>query len=72
MNDGDIAKPPNEHIVGAQCRDADRPRGLGEKPAAIDQCPIGIGAAKLRGENFLESSHVAGLYGGNVVAVEIV
>jgi len=70
MDDREIAHHANLHVMGPEIGDRHRHRGLREKRRAIDQRLVGIGAIKIRRQDFVEPLDVGVLYRSDIVAVE--
>ncbi len=70
VDDRRIAEYADLDVMRGQVRDRDRPRGLREKAAAVDQRSVRVRAAEIRCEDLAEAADIAVLDRADVVAVE--
>src|SRR3954468_16133762 len=70
MDDGEVAHDANLDLAGFEISDGNRYGGLLQEARAVDQRLVRIAAVEIRRQDFLETLHIAILYGSDIVAVQ--
>src|SRR6516162_7210038 len=71
VNDCEVAKDADQHVVFANVLDPRAATDLGKKCLAVDQGAIGIGVEEVGREVGLKPGNIAFINGSDVVAVEV-
>src|SRR5260370_11695002 len=71
MNDRDVSHDAHVDVVGFEIGDFHGHGGVLQECFAVQKRSVRLGAEKVVGQNFLETRYVGGLYGTNVIAVEV-
>jgi hypothetical protein len=70
VDNGDVAKQADQHVMRLQIGDRHRLRGLRQKAGPVEQRAVGVGTVKLLGQQLVEAAHIAMLHRGDVVVIE--